>query len=379
MKKIQMVDLKSQYKKIQAQINNSIENVINSTAFINGPEVKSFQNNLEKFLDVKHVIPCGNGTDALQISLMSLDLKPGDEIITPDFTFIATAEVIAFLGLKPVFVDVEPGSFNISPDSVKKSLSTKTKAIVPVHLFGQCANMTEINNIAKENNLFVIEDTAQALGAEYFSGNGLKNKAGTIGDIGTTSFFPSKNLGAYGDGGAIITNSDDLAKKIRFIGNHGMEKKYYHDSIGVNSRLDTIQAAILNVKLKYLDEYNRSRQKAAAFYDEAFQNLENITIPYRNKFSTHIFHQYTILTNPELRDPLRNHLAQNDIPSMIYYPVPLHRQKAFGSNHGFDNKMFPVTKNLSQCVLSLPMHTELEIEQLNYIVNHVINFFHNHK
>jgi len=366
MKEIQMVDLKGQYKKIQTLIDNSIENVINS------------QNNLEKFLETKHVIPCGNGTDALQISLMSLDLKPGDEIITPDFTFIATAEVIAFLGLKPVFVDVEPGSFNISPDSIKKSLSTKTKAIVPVHLFGQCANMNEINNIAKENNLFVIEDTAQALGAEYLSGNGSKSKAGTIGDIGTTSFFPSKNLGAYGDGGAIITNNDDLAKKIRYIGNHGMEKKYYHDSIGVNSRLDSIQAAILNVKLNYLDEYNQSRQKAAAFYDEAFQNLENITIPYRDKFSTHIFHQYTILTNPELRDPLKNYLAQNGIPSMIYYPVPLHRQKAFGS-YRFDDKMFPVTKNLSQRVLSLPMHTELETEQLDYIVKHVIAFLNNHK
>jgi len=378
MKDIQMVDLKGQYKKIQTLINNSIENVINSTAFINGPEVKSFQNNLEKYLETKHVIPCGNGTDALQISLMSLNLKPGDEIITPDFTFIATAEVIAFLGLKPVFVDVEPDSFNISPDSIKKSLSIKTKAIVPVHLFGQCANMNEINNIAKENNLFVIEDAAQALGAEYLYGNGSKSKAGTIGDIGTTSFFPSKNLGAYGDGGAIITNNENLAKKIRLIGNHGMEKKYYHDSIGVNSRLDSIQAAILNVKLKYLDEYNRSRQKAAAFYDEAFQNLENVTIPYRDKFSTHIFHQYTILTDPELRDPLKNHLAQNAIPSMIYYPVPLHRQKAFGS-YGFDNKNFPVTGSLCQRVLSLPMHTELEIEQLDYIVNHVINFFNTHK
>ena len=378
MKEIRMVDLKGQYKKIQTQINNSIKNVINSTAFINGPEVKSFQNNLEKYLEAKHVIPCGNGTDALQISLMSLDLKPGDEIITPDFTFIATAEVIAFLGLKPVFVDVEPDSFNIAPDSIKRSLSTKTKAIVPVHLFGQCANMNEINNIAKENNLFVIEDAAQALGAECLYGNGSKSKAGTIGDIGTTSFFPSKNLGAYGDGGAIITNNENLAKKIRLIGNHGMEKKYYHDSIGVNSRLDSIQAAILNVKLKYLDEYNRSRQKAAAFYDEAFQNLENITIPYRDKFSTHIFHQYTILTDPELRDPLKNHLAQNAIPSMIYYPVPLHRQKAFGS-YGFDNKYFPVTGSLCQRVLSLPMHTELEIEQLDYIVNHVINFFNTHK
>jgi len=378
MKDIQMVDLKGQYKKIQTLINNSIENVINSTAFINGPEVKSFQNNLEKYLETKHVIPCGNGTDALQISLMSLNLKPGDEIITPDFTFIATAEVIAFLGLKPVFVDVEPDSFNISPDSIKKSLSIKTKAIVPVHLFGQCANMNEINNIAKENNLFVIEDAAQALGAECLYGNGSKSKAGTIGDIGTTSFFPSKNLGAYGDGGAIITNNENLAKKIRLIGNHGMEKKYYHDSIGVNSRLDSIQAAILNVKLKYLDEYNRSRQKAAAFYDEAFQNLENVTIPYRDKFSTHIFHQYTILTDPELRDPLKNHLAQNAIPSMIYYPVPLHRQKAFGS-YGFDNKNFPVTGSLCQRVLSLPMHTELEIEQLDYIVNHVINFFNTHK
>jgi len=378
MKEIQMVDLKGQYKRIKPLINNSIEEVINSTAFINGPDVKSFQNNLEKYLDVKHVIPCGNGTDALQISLMSLNLKPGDEIITPDFTFIATAEVIAFLGLKPVFVDVEPGSFNISPDSIKKSLSTKTKVIVPVHLFGQCANMDDILNIAKKNNLFVIEDTAQTLGAEYFFSNGSKSKAGTIGDIGTASFFPSKNLGAYGDGGAIITNNDDLAKKIRYIGNHGMEKKYYHDSIGINSRLDSIQAAILNVKLKYLDEYNQSRQKAAVFYDKAFQNLESITIPYRNKLSTHIFHQYTLLTDPELRNPLKNYLAQNNIPSMIYYPVPLHRQKAFGS-YGYDNKKFPVTESLCQRVISLPMHTELEIEQLEYIVNHIIEFFNNHK
>ena len=378
MKEIRMVDLKGQYKKIQTQINNSIQDVINSTAFINGPEVKNFQNNLEKYLDAKHVIACGNGTDALQISLMALNLKPGDEIITPDFTFIATAEVIAFLGLKPVFVDVEPGSFNISPDSIKKSLSTKTKVIVPVHLFGQCANMETIKSIAKENNLFIIEDAAQALGAEHLFSNGSKSKAGAIGDIGTASFFPSKNLGAYGDGGAIITNNHDLAKKIRYIGNHGMEKKYYHDSIGVNSRLDSIQAAILNVKLKFLDEYNQSRQKAAAFYDKAFQNLENITTPYRNKFSTHIFHQYTLITDPELRDPLKKYLAKNGIPSMIYYPVPLHRQKAFGS-YRFDNKKFPVTASLSQRVLSLPMHTELETEQLDYIVNHVIEFFNNYK
>lgn len=378
MKEIRMVDLNGQYQKIQALINNSIEGVIKSTAFINGPEVKNFQKSLENYLNAKHVIPCGNGTDALQISLMSLYLRPGDEIITSDFTFIATAEVIAFLGLKPVFVDVEPGSFNISPDSIKKSLSPKTKVIVPVHLFGQCANMEEILNIATENNLFVIEDTAQALGAEYSFGDGTKARAGTIGDIGTVSFFPSKNLGAYGDGGAIITNNDDLATKIRSIGNHGMEKRYYHNRIGVNSRLDSIQAAILNVKLKYLDEYNQSRQKAAAFYDKAFRNLDGITIPHRTNSSTHIFHQYTLTTEPELRDPLKAWLDEKGIPSMIYYPVPLHKQKVF-SNYGYNNKKFPVTGSLNRRVISLPMHTELDKEQLDYIVNHIITFFNNHK
>lgn len=378
MKEIRMVDLNGQYQKIQALINNSIEGVIKSTAFINGPEVKNFQKSLENYLNAKHVIPCGNGTDALQISLMSLYLRPGDEIITSDFTFIATAEVIAFLGLKPVFVDVEPGSFNISPDSIKKSLSPKTKVIVPVHLFGQCANMEEILNIATENNLFVIEDTAQALGAEYSFGDGTKARAGTIGDIGTVSFFPSKNLGAYGDGGAIITNNDDLATKIRSIGNHGIEKRYYHNRIGVNSRLDSIQAAILNVKLKYLDEYNQSRQKAAAFYDKAFRNLDGITIPHRTNSSTHIFHQYTLTTEPELRDPLKAWLDEKGIPSMIYYPVPLHKQKVF-SNYGYNNKKFPVTGSLNRRVISLPMHTELDKEQLDYIVNHIITFFNNHK
>lgn len=378
MKEIRMVDLNGQYQKIQALINNSIEGVIKSTAFINGPEVKNFQKSLENYLNAKHVIPCGNGTDALQISLMSLYLRPGDEIITSDFTFIATAEVIAFLGLKPVFVDVEPGSFNISPDSIKKSLSPKTKVIIPVHLFGQCANMEEILNIATENNLFVIEDTAQALGAEYSFGDGTKARAGTIGDIGTVSFFPSKNLGAYGDGGAIITNNDDLATKIRSIGNHGIEKRYYHNRIGVNSRLDSIQAAILNVKLKYLDEYNQSRQKAAAFYDKAFRNLDGITIPHRTNSSTHIFHQYTLTTEPELRDPLKAWLDEKGIPSMIYYPVPLHKQKVF-SNYGYNNKKFPVTGSLNRRVISLPMHTELDKEQLDYIVNHIITFFNNHK
>lgn len=378
MKEIRMVDLNGQYQKIQALINNSIEGVIKSTAFINGPEVKNFQKSLENYLNAKHVIPCGNGTDALQISLMSLYLRPGDEIITSDFTFIATAEVIAFLGLKPVFVDVEPGSFNISPDSIKKSLSPKTKVIIPVHLFGQCANMEEILNIATENNLFVIEDTAQALGAEYSFGDGTKARAGTIGDIGTVSFFPSKNLGAYGDGGAIITNNDDLATKIRSIGNHGIEKRYYHNRIGVNSRLDSIQAAILNVKLKYLDEYNQSRQKAAAFYDKAFRNLDGITIPHRTNSSTHIFHQYTLTTEPELRDPLKAWLDEKGIPSMIYYPVPLHKQKVF-SNYGYNNKKFPVTGSLNRRVISLPMHTELDKEQLDYIVNNIITFFNNHK
>lgn len=378
MKEIRMVDLNGQHQKIHTLINNSIEGVIKSTAFINGPEVKNFQKSLENYLNAKHVIPCGNGTDALQISLMSLCLRPGDEIITSDFTFIATSEVIAFLGLKPVFVDVEPGSFNISPDSIKKSLSPKTKVIVPVHLFGQCANMDEILNIAKENNLFVIEDTAQALGAEYSFSDGTKARAGTMGDIGTVSFFPSKNLGAYGDGGAIITNNDDLATKIRSIGNHGMEKRYYHNRIGVNSRLDSIQAAILNVKLKYLDEYNQSRQKAAAFYDKAFRNLDGITIPRRTNSSTHIFHQYTLTTEPELRDPLNAWLAQKGIPSMIYYPVPLHQQKVF-SNYGYNNKKFQVTGSLSRRVISLPMHTELDKEQLDYIVSHIITFLNNHK
>ncbi|MEN8119628.1 MAG: DegT/DnrJ/EryC1/StrS family aminotransferase [Bacteroidota bacterium] len=367
MKKIQMVDLKSQYLKIKQEIDKEISAVVNSTKFINGPIVKEFENDLANYLNVKHVIGCGNGTDALQISMMALGLKPGDEVITSDFTFIATVEVIALLGLVPVLVDVDPKTFTIDPKKIKKAITSKTKAIVPVHLFGQSANMDEIQVIAKEHNLFIIEDTAQAIGADYIFSENQKQKLGTIGDIGCTSFFPSKNLGGFGDGGAIFTNNDHLAEKIRSIVNHGMRIRYYHDYIGVNSRLDSLQAAILKVKLKYLDNYNNTRLKAAEYYDKAFNQNESLIIPSRYQKSSHIFHQYTLITKNVNRKALIEYLKNKDIPVMIYYPVPLHQQKAY-SQYNFDGTDFPVTNELSKTVISLPMHTELEKEEQDYII-----------
>ena len=373
MNKIQMVDLKGQYKKIKNEINDSISEVIESTAFINGPKVKEFQANLEKYLGVKHVIPCGNGTDALQIALMALGLKPGDEVITADFTFIATVEVVALLGLKLKFVDVNPDTFNLDVQQTEKAITPKTKAIVPVHLFGQAADMEEIMKIAEKNNLFVIEDTAQAIGADYTFDNGTTKKLGTIGTIGCTSFFPSKNLGCYGDGGALYTNDDKLAEKIRQIANHGSKIKYFHDEIGVNSRLDSMQAAVLNVKLNYLDDYIAARQKAAEFYDNAFENHPNILIPARNKKSTHVFHQYTIKVKGIDRDGLKEFLNSNDIPAMIYYPYPLHLQNAY-KYLAYKANDFPVTEELSKTVLSLPMHTELSEDQLKFITEKVLEY-----
>lgn len=373
MKKIQMVDLKSQYEKIKTEVDKGIQEVIDSCAFINGPAVRDFQSDLEKYLDVKHVIPCANGTDALQVAMMALGLKPGDEVITVSFTFIATAEVIALLGFTPVLVDVEPDTFNISIDSLRKAITPKTKAIVPVHLFGQCANMEEIMEIAKEKNLYVIEDACQAIGAEYIFKDGSRKKAGTIGHIGCTSFFPSKNLGCYGDGGAIFTNDDELAKQMRVVVNHGMVVRYYHDYIGVNSRLDSIQAAVLKVKLQYLDEYARARNYAASFYNRAFENHPKIKTPVTAPYSTHVFHQYTlVLTNVD-RNELQSYLASKEIPAMIYYPVPLHMQKAY-IDPRYKEGDFPVTEKLCSSVISLPMHTELDDEQLKYITDSVLEF-----
>jgi len=374
MNKIQMVDLKSQYKKIKPQIDEAILNVVESTSFINGPEVKAFQTSLENYLDVKHVIPCANGTDALQIAMMALDLQPGDEIITSDFTFAATVEVIALLKLTPVLVDVYPDTFNINIEAVKKAITPKTKAIVPVHLFGQCADMEPILNLAKEHDLYVIEDNAQAIGADYTFADGTKKKAGTMGIVGTTSFFPSKNLGCYGDGGAIFTNDDKLAHKIKGITNHGMYTRYYYDAIGVNSRLDSIQAAILKIKLPYLDQYCYARQQAAAYYKEAFSHHPHIITPEISAFSTHVFHQYTLKIVNANRDELHQYLLKHDIPNAIYYPVPLHTQKAY-ADFNYNDVDFNVTNTLVTSVISLPMHTELDDEQLQYISQTVLSFF----
>ncbi len=373
MRKIQMVDLHSQYEKIKPEIDQAIQDVIDSTAFINGPAVKSFQKDLEEYLGVKHVIPCGNGTDALQISMMALGLKPGDEVITADFTFVATVEVIALLGLTPVLVDVDPDSFNIKPEAVEKAITPRTKAIVPVHLFGQCADMDAIMGIARRYHLYVIEDACQAIGAEYRSKDGWIKKAGTMGDIGCTSFFPSKNLGCYGDGGAIYTNDDKLANMLRGIANHGMFVRYYHDFVGVNSRLDSMQAAILRVKLPHLDEYISARQKAAQYYDNAFAGNPYLKIPFRHPKSSHVFHQYTLVCNGISRDDMVSYLATKNIPAMVYYPVPLHLQKAYKSERYVEGD-FPVTEMLSANVFSLPMHTELDEEQLQYICDHVLKF-----
>ncbi len=374
MNPIQMVDLKSQYQHIKPEIDKGIQEVIDSCAFINGPAVKRFQENLEKYLNVKHVIPCANGTDALQVSMMALGLKPGDEVITASFTFVATAEVIALLGLTPVLVDVDPNTFNIDLNAVEKAITPKTKAIVPVHLFGQSADMELIMALAKKHNLFVIEDACQAIGADYIYSDGRKQKVGTIGHVGCTSFFPSKNLGCYGDGGAIFTNDDALADKLRVVVNHGMKVRYYHDEIGVNSRLDSIQAVILDAKLKHLDTYNTNRAKAAAHYSSAFAKCDKLTVPVLAKNSTHVFHQYTLQLHESInRDELIKHLADKGIPAMIYYPVPLHQQKAYQDPRYKDGD-FPVSEKLAKTVMSLPMHSELDSEQLTYITTEVLNY-----
>ncbi|MDL2297138.1 DegT/DnrJ/EryC1/StrS family aminotransferase [Bacteroidales bacterium OttesenSCG-928-B11] len=366
MKAIQMVDLKSQYQKIKPEIDKRIGEVLESAAFINGSAVKSFQQNLEQYLAVKHVVPCGNGTDALQVALMALDLQPGDEVITTPFTFIATAEVVALLKLKTVFVDVDPDTFNMNPELIEQAITPKTKAIVPVHLFGQCCDMERIMEIAAKHNLYVIEDACQAIGADYTFKNGKTRKAGTIGQIGCTSFFPSKNLGCYGDGGAIFTNDDQLAEKMRGIVNHGMFVRYYHEMVGVNSRLDSIQAAVLDVKLPYLDEYNEKRRQLAQFYNKAFANQPKLTIPVTGEQTTHVFHQYTLKINGVDRETLIQKMNEAGIPVMIYYPVPLHLQKAF-ANVGGKRGDFPVTEALCDAVISLPMHSEMDEDQANHI------------
>ncbi len=374
MKKIQMVDLKGQYNQIKDVVNPSIQEVIENTSFINGPKVHEFQKNLEQYLGVKHVIPCANGTDALQIAMMGLGLKPGDEVITADFTFAATVEVIALLNLTPVLVDVNPDDFNINIEAIKKAITPKTKAIVPVHLFGQCANMEAIMEIARAHNLFVIEDNAQAIGATYTYKDGTKAKAGTIGHVSSTSFFPSKNLGCYGDGGAIFTNDDDLAHTIRGVVNHGMYERYHHDVVGVNSRLDSIQAAVLDAKLPHLDDYCDRRRDAANKYDEAFKNISNIETPFRSgSDDNHVFHQYTLKVKGVDRDALVKHLNAHDIPCGVYYPIPLHLQKAYADSR-YNEADFTITNQLVNDVISLPMHTELDDEQIEYITSTLINF-----
>jgi dTDP-4-amino-4,6-dideoxygalactose transaminase len=375
MKKIQMVDLQSQYYKIKADVDNAMLAVMNSAAFINGPEVKSFQNELEQYLDVKHVIPCANGTDALQIALMALDLKEGDEVITADFTFAATVEVIHLLKLKSVLVDVDYDTFTIDTEKLKAAITPRTKAIIPVHLFGQCANMEEVLKIAKQHNLHVIEDNAQAIGADFTFSDSTVKKSGTMGTIGTTSFFPSKNLGCYGDGGALFTNDDELAHKIRGIANHGMYERYYHDEVGVNSRLDSLQATVLRKKLPLLDTYNEARRKAADFYDEAVANQPGILIPKRADYTSHVFHQYTLRILDGKRNELQAFLTEKEIPAMIYYPVALRKQKAYFQESNDED--FKNTDRLLNEVISLPMHTELDEEQQKYITDAVLEFLGN--
>ena len=371
---IQMVDLKNQYLNIKTEIDLAIQEVLDSARFIKGPKVQAFEHHLASYLGVEEVISCANGTDALQIAMMALDLQGGDEVIVPAFTYVATAEVIALLGLKPVMIDVDENDFNITAALIEKAITPKTKAIVPVHLFGQCSDMEGIMELANRHNLYVIEDNAQAIGATYTYKNGKQQKAGTIGHIGTTSFFPSKNLGCYGDGGAIFTNDKSLAKKIRMIANHGQLKKYHHSVVGVNSRLDAIQAAILDVKLKYLDQYCSARQAVANKYDSAFANIANVQIPFRRANSTHVFHQYTLLTKNIDRNALQAYLKENGIPSMVYYPIPLYSQDAFSP---FTEKSIhlPITERLCQSVLSLPIHTEMTPDQQEYIIAKVNDFF----
>lgn len=372
MKKIQMVDLQSQYQKIKNEVDEKVLNVMGSAQFINGPEVQNFQKELEQYLDVKNVIPCANGTDALQIALMALHLEPGDEVITADFTFAATVEVVHLLKLKAVLVDVDYDTFNIDVEKLKSAITPKTKAIIPVHLFGQCANMEAVLEVAKEHNLYVIEDNCQGIGADYTFSDGTTKKSGTMGTLGVTSFFPSKNLGCYGDGGAIFTNDDDLAYKIRGIVNHGMYKRYYHDEVGVNSRLDSVQAAVLRVKLPLLDSYNAARRSAADYYDKAFANNPNILTPKRAENSSQVFHQYTLRILNGKRNELQAFLAEKEIPAMIYYPVALRKQKAYFQES--NDADFVNTDKLLDQVISLPMHTELDEEQLKYITDSVLEF-----
>lgn len=367
-----MVDLLRQYEAIQEQVDEAVLEVIKSSAYINGPEVKKFQAELEDYLGGVEVIPCANGTDALQIAMMGLNLQPGDEVITPTFTYVATAEVIALLGLKPVLVDVDPHSFNIDPEKVREAITARTKAIVPVHLFGQCADMESLLALAREHDLYVVEDAAQAIGADYRFADGSLRKAGTMGNVGATSFFPSKNLGCYGDGGALFTRDKELAARLRQVANHGQSRRYYHDRVGVNSRLDSIQAAILRQKLPHLDAYNARRGQAADFYDRAFAEVPQLTTPYRQEASSHVFHQYTLQLDPSLdRDALVEGLKEQEVPAMIYYPVALHMQEAY-QDERYPVGNFPVTENMVHRVFSLPMHSELEEEQLHYIVNQVL-------
>ena len=374
-KTIPMVDLQAQHRRIENEINEAIQAVINSAAFISGPAVKQFAQALADYTQAGAVITCGNGTDALQITMMALEFKPGDEVIVPAFTYVATVEVIALLGLTPVFIDVDPDTFNLNASQLESLITERTKAIVPVHLYGQCASMQEIMQVAEQHKLHVIEDTAQALGADYLYQDGHRRKAGTIGTVGTTSFFPSKNLGCFGDGGAIFTNNEALGAYMQSISNHGQSKKYYHDEIGVNSRLDTLQAAILNVKLGHLDQYCKRRQEAADYYDAVLQDVTEVQIPARASYSTHVFHQYTLKVAQGKRDALRDYLKQQGIPSMIYYPLPLTHQKAY--RHYAEGKSpLPVSEALCEQVLSLPMHPEMEEDQLQYITDHVKRFFH---
>ena len=373
MRPIQMVDLKHQYQKIKTEIDDAVLDVLANEAFINGPQVQHFADALSKYNGSKHVIPCANGTDALQIALMALDLNLGDEVITPSFTFIATTEVIALLKLTPVFVDVDPKTYCIDPQALAEAITPRTKAIIPVHLYGQAANMEEIMKIADEHNLTVIEDNAQAIGSDYYFSNGSIKKTGSIGSISTTSFFPAKNLGCYGDGGAIMTNNDALSVKLTMISNHGQSKRYYHDVVGCNSRLDTLQAAVLEIKLKYLDEFINARRKVADYYDAAFAVHPNINIPFRATWCKHVFHQYTLVLNNVNRNELNGYLAGKNIPSMIYYPVPVHKQKMFES-FNFGSTNLPVTEWLSERVISLPIHTEMDEEQLKKITTSVLEF-----
>jgi dTDP-4-amino-4,6-dideoxygalactose transaminase len=375
MNTIKMVDLSRQLEPIKAEVDAAIQGVLEASNFIQGEPVRDFEKNLAEWVGVKHVISCANGTDALQLAFMALGLKPGHEVIVPTFTYVATAEVIALLGLSPILVDVDSQTFNIDIEDASNLITSRTKALVPVHLYGQCANMEQIMMFAESHNLYVVEDTAQAIGAEIEFSDGSTRKSGTIGHIGTTSFFPSKNLGCFGDGGAIFTNDDNLAAELKMIANHGQRIKYYHDVVGVNSRLDTIQAAILDVKLDHLNYYCEARQKAAAYYDYTLKHVEQITIPFRSSFSSHVFHQYTIKIDGQYsRDELKSYLAEQGIPSMIYYPLPLHEQKAYLEFTSKDLD-YPISTSLCNSVLSLPMHTHLKIEEQEYIVQHIKSFF----